>query len=55
VLVACGVLGCAGTPSLPSVGAGAEREPARRLLPSEPEARWHVAPTGSGAALELEF
>jgi hypothetical protein len=53
VIALCGAFGCAGAPAMPSVGGHAD--PAKRLLPSEPQARWHVAPTDSGAALELEF
>jgi hypothetical protein len=55
LLLSCGALGCAGAPILPSVASGSDPKPSQRLLPSEPEARWHVAPTDSGAALELEF
>jgi hypothetical protein len=58
LLVAAGVFGCAATPVLPPVEAGADprtRAAATRLLPSEPEASWHVAPSGQGAAVELRF
>lgn len=58
-LVMCGSLGCAVAPILPNVDAGfsavGPAVAAKRLLPSEPKAQWHVAPTEQGAALELRF
>jgi hypothetical protein len=57
-LCALGAVGCAGTTTLPAVGADATEvaeERAERSLPREPEARWRVAPTEQGAALELRF
>jgi hypothetical protein len=60
-IVSCFALGCASAPILPAIDAapatGAEADAARdhRLLPSQPKAAWHVAPTQSGAALELRF
>jgi len=60
LLVVSGALGCAGAPVLPDVGVGfapalPARPDAKRVLPTEPRARWHVAPNEQGAALELRF
>lgn len=62
LLVLSGLVGCAGTPVLPSVEAGlgvrdpdSRRAGTTRTAPRDPEPQWRVAPTENGAALELRF
>lgn len=62
LLVLSGLVGCAGTPVLPSVEAGLDagdpglrRAGTTRTTPRDPEPRWRIAPSENGAALELRF